>query len=135
MSNEPNRQRPLERPVGLQPDTTSNAGLMRSVADLAPWSHHRMATELLRAGADEIDSLLQLNEELRGICGLMRVDNEYAHRLAVMLECALLDRKGAWDDGHALLDEYRAANRAAGWEVATNIHGEFATETTLQPNT
>lgn len=33
----------------------------------------------------------------------------FAHRLAVMLECALLNRRTAWDDGHALLDEYRKA--------------------------
>ena len=30
-----------------------------------------------------------------------------------MLECALLNRLGSWDEGHALLDEYRAACRAA----------------------
>lgn len=35
----------------------------------------------------------------------------YAHRLAVMLECALLDPTGTWNDGHALLDEYRQALR------------------------
>ena len=40
---------------------------------------------------------------------LVRADQSYAHRLAVMLECALLDRRGTWDDGHALLGEYRAA--------------------------
>lgn len=85
------------------------------------------------AGA-EIERLQQENAELRAALKLRAVDTEYAHHLAVMLECALLDRKGTWDDGHALLEEYRAANRAAGWEVPTNIHGEFATENTLQPN-
>lgn len=39
------------------------------------------------------------------------VGDLYAHRLAVMLECALLDRPGSWDDAHALLDEYRTALR------------------------
>lgn len=44
---------------------------------------------------------------------LHTVDCDYAHRLATMLECALLNRLGSWDEGHALLDEYRAACRAA----------------------
>jgi hypothetical protein len=35
----------------------------------------------------------------------------YGHRLAIMLECALLDPVGSWNDAHALLDEYREANR------------------------
>lgn len=39
------------------------------------------------------------------------VGDLYVHRLAVMLECALLDRPGSWDDAHALLDEYRTALR------------------------
>lgn len=43
---------------------------------------------------------------------LHAVDCDYAHRLATMLECALLNRLGSWDEGHALLDEYRAACRA-----------------------
>lgn len=34
---------------------------------------------------------------------------DFAHRLAVMLECALLDPTGSWHDAHALLDQYRAA--------------------------
>jgi len=39
------------------------------------------------------------------------IGNQFAHRLAVMLECALLDPVGTWNDGHALLDEYRQALR------------------------
>jgi len=35
----------------------------------------------------------------------------YTHRLAVMLECALLDPTGTWNDAHALLEEYRQAMR------------------------
>ena len=45
---------------------------------------------------------------------LTREDNvgdRFAHRLAVMLECALLDPTGTWNDGHELLDEYRQALR------------------------
>lgn len=34
-----------------------------------------------------------------------------AHRLAFMLECALLDPNGSWDSAHELLDEYRQAVR------------------------
>jgi hypothetical protein len=34
---------------------------------------------------------------------------DYAHRLAVMLECMLLDPTGAWNESAALLDEYHAA--------------------------
>jgi hypothetical protein len=44
---------------------------------------------------------------------LHEVGSAYAHRLAIMLECALLNPMGTWEDGHALLDEYRAACRAA----------------------
>ena len=36
------------------------------------------------------------------------IGDRYAHRLAVMLECALLDPNGTWNDAHKLLDEYRA---------------------------
>lgn len=49
----------------------------------------------------------------REALALHEVGSAYAHRLAVMLECALLDQNGTWNDAHALLDEYRAACRAA----------------------
>lgn len=39
------------------------------------------------------------------------IGDRFAHRLAVMLECALLDPTGTWNDAHALLDEYRTALR------------------------
>jgi len=52
-------------------------------------------------------------EEMREALALHEVGSAYAHRLAVMLECALLDQTGTWTDAHALLDEYRAACRAA----------------------
>lgn len=51
------------------------------------------------------DEILKLRDALK----LKTAGDEYAHRLAVMLECALLDRRGTWDDGHALLAEYRSA--------------------------
>jgi hypothetical protein len=37
------------------------------------------------------------------------VGDRFAHRLAVMLECALLDPTGTFNDACALLDEYRQA--------------------------
>lgn len=37
------------------------------------------------------------------------VGDRFAHRLALMLECAMLDPKGTWDAGHQLLEEYRQA--------------------------
>ena len=39
------------------------------------------------------------------------VGDRFAHRLAVMLECALLDPTGTFNDACALLDEYRQALR------------------------
>lgn len=51
--------------------------------------------------------------DARESLALHEVGSAYAHRLAVMLECALLDPNGTWNDAHALLDEYRAACRAA----------------------
>jgi hypothetical protein len=52
-------------------------------------------------------------DRLRKAIALHEVGSAYAHRLAIMLECALLDRPGTWGDGHALLDEYRRACREA----------------------
>jgi hypothetical protein len=53
--------------------------------------------------------LHQENEAMRKALALYDADNEYAHRLAVMLECALISPAGAWDDAHKLLHEYRTA--------------------------
>lgn len=38
-----------------------------------------------------------------------QVAHRFAHRLAIMLECALLDPTGTWNDAHKLLDEYHEA--------------------------
>lgn len=43
--------------------------------------------------------------------------HQFCHRLAVMLECALLDPVGTWDEAHAVLDEYRKAVQA--WHEAS----------------
>lgn len=37
------------------------------------------------------------------------VGDRFAHRLAVMLECALLSPERSWDAAHELLDEYHQA--------------------------
>jgi len=41
----------------------------------------------------------------------LHIEERYTHRLAIMLECALLSPERHWDDAHALLDEYRQALR------------------------
>jgi hypothetical protein len=48
------------------------------------------------------------------------VGDRFAHRLAVMLECALLDPTGTYNDACALLDEYRQAlfERDRAFEIA-----------------
>lgn len=37
------------------------------------------------------------------------IGDRFAHRLAIMLECSLLDPTGTFNDACALLDEYRQA--------------------------
>lgn len=39
------------------------------------------------------------------------IGDRFAHRLAIMLECALLSPEKTWDEAHALLDEYHEALR------------------------
>lgn len=74
------------------------------------------ASDVWVRGDDAIAALESLRAELetmREALALHEVGSAYAHRLAVMLECALLDPTGTWNEAHALLDEYRAACRAA----------------------
>jgi hypothetical protein len=66
-----------------------------------------------RGGDDRLAEAEQEIAELREVIALHEGGSAYAHRLAIMLECALLDRPGTWEDGHALLDEYRRACREA----------------------
>ena len=47
--------------------------------------------------------------EWEDYCPQDDVGDRFAHRLAIMLECALLDPTGTWNAGHQLLDEYRQA--------------------------
>ena len=37
------------------------------------------------------------------------IGDRFAHRLAIMLECALLSPEKTWDEAHALLNEYHQA--------------------------
>jgi hypothetical protein len=83
------------------------------------YSASRAMQEAIDEQADKLQymeltrrDLLTLEAEvasLRIALSMHTIDSAYTHRLAIMLECALLDRRGAWDEGHALLDEYRAA--------------------------
>lgn len=52
-------------------------------------------------------------ERLRAALDLHETDANLAHRLAIVLECVLLDRNGYYKEGCDLLDEYKAAVRAA----------------------
>jgi hypothetical protein len=74
------------------------------------WIADDMAAHL-RALQAENDRLTAENEVVNDSLRVHTAGSEYAHRLAVMLECALLNRDGTWDDGHALLAEYRRAVR------------------------
>ena len=65
-----------------------------------------MTVEPLQACRAELESM-------REVLALHEVGSAYAHRLAVMLECALLAPTGSWSEAHTLLDEYRAACRDA----------------------
>lgn len=37
------------------------------------------------------------------------IDSQFAPRLALLLECLMIDYHGTWNDAAALLDEYKAA--------------------------
>ena len=52
-------------------------------------------------------------ERMRTALALHETEANLAHRLAIVLECVLLDRKGYFKEGSDLLDEYKASLRAA----------------------
>lgn len=68
-------------------------------------------------------------ETMREALALHEVGSAYAHRLAVMLECALLDPTGTWNEAHALLDEYRAACRAAAMDRLGDFGAKLIVDT------
>ena len=89
---------------------------MRDLVDIAgdaeSWTGREISdaeciANLTKALADVVSERDRANDALK----LYRADRDFAHRLAVMLECVLLGGKGTWDAGHALLDEYREACR------------------------
>ena len=59
------------------------------------------AQELIERGKREVQPEQELGPQDPAL--------DYAHRLAVMLECMLLNPTGAWNESAALLDEYHAA--------------------------
>lgn len=61
-------------------------------------THRKMVTSAIQT----------LRARLAQPCQLS-VSDIYAHRLALMLECALLNPNGVWNEAHELLNEYRAA--------------------------
>ena len=87
------------------------------------------AGETLRELCKYCDRMRQSYEDAETAMRLAHVDWSYAHRLAVMLECALLDRGGAWEEGLELLAEYRSACTAVAPEPPT-----FMGEPVLPPN-
>ena len=70
-------------------------------------------------GLAERKELDRIASELQDTChrqaqeiALLRSDpsGEYAHRLAIMLECALMSQTaGTWDEAYEALDQYRKA--------------------------
>lgn len=63
------------------------------------------AGEALFDAAQEIDRLRSELADMSVICG---IDDRFGGRLALMLECAILNPNGYFDDACRLLDEYKA---------------------------
>jgi hypothetical protein len=80
----------------------------------------RVLSELLRdemgerkRQAAELDMAADEIERLRTALEMSEVGGRFVHRLALELECVLLDYSGKWWDSAAkVLDEYRAAMNA-----------------------
>lgn len=81
-------------------------------------------SEVVLAFCEYAETLREENGVFRKAADLLQVDREYAHRLAVMLECALLDKTRCWDEACRTLGEYRAAVNAIEPPPETNIWGE-----------
>lgn len=58
--------------------------------------------------ARQINELARLKSDLVVMRDTYGIDDRYAGRLAIMLECALLDHTGTFNEACRLLDEYRA---------------------------
>lgn len=48
-------------------------------------------------------------QDVRADVRAQQIDSEYAGRLALLLECMLIDPNGSWNEAACLLDEYRSA--------------------------
>ena len=58
--------------------------------------------------ARQMDELARLKADLALMRDTYGIDDRYAGRLAIMLECTLLDHTGTFNEACRLLDEYRA---------------------------
>lgn len=90
--------------------------------------------ELVIEFCDYASSLEDENAVLKSCAALNVVGFDFTHRLAVMLECALLDKTRHWDEAMRTLDEYRAAVHAAAPQPETNIWGEAIGTSDLPSN-
>lgn len=81
---------------------TSGGGFDERELAAARWAAACRGNDARLGGANT--ELAELGEERKR----PEAAGAYAHRLAIMLERALLDPTGTWNDAHALLDEYRA---------------------------
>ena len=84
--------------------------------ECAATPHNELIAELLNSSVPKTEREHAAAREiglLEDALKIYKADRDFAHRLAVMLECALLDRIGTWGAAHALLDEYRGACRDA----------------------
>ena len=52
---------------------------------------------------------IKLRAELAEMCVIRGIDDRFGGRLALMLECAILNPNGYFDEACRLLDEYKAA--------------------------
>lgn len=70
--------------------------------------------------------------ECKRALAVRSIDERYASRMAVLLECALMRHGGScWDDGMALLEEYRAEWRAVSDDPPTFM-GEPVIDAAMQ---
>ena len=94
--------------------TEKNMGITEKLRELIPngYGHNSEFAHTMEAAAVEIERLRQgsdvLREELKEMCVIRGIDDRFGGRLALMLECAILNPNGYFDEACALLDEYKA---------------------------
>jgi hypothetical protein len=76
------------------------------------YGHNSEFAHTMEAAAIEIERLRQgsdvLRAELAEMSVIRGIDDRFGGRLALMLECAILNPNGYFDEACALLDEYKA---------------------------